>query len=117
MNLSNLSRKQVIPNIVDQEWYKQKSSKYTGMFRFCFWRFGEWIEVSSCDLLAFRSVSIRLSLTIGFRVEMVNLYSHTQKKRANFGHRWSRRLMQSIAVHDKYVFIAFRVESMVHMRL
>uniref|UniRef100_A0A0N4Z0X0 Calpain catalytic domain-containing protein n=1 Tax=Parastrongyloides trichosuri TaxID=131310 RepID=A0A0N4Z0X0_PARTI len=39
----------VIPNDQDQEW--KEGNKYTGCFRFCFWRFGEWLEVVVDDLL------------------------------------------------------------------
>ncbi|CEF61728.1 Peptidase C2, calpain, catalytic domain and Peptidase C2, calpain, large subunit, domain III and Peptidase C2, calpain, domain III and Peptidase C2, calpain family-containing protein [Strongyloides ratti] len=41
--------KKVIPNENDQEW--KEGNIYTGCFRFCFWRFGEWLEVVIDDLL------------------------------------------------------------------
>ncbi|KAK0403836.1 hypothetical protein QR680_017149 [Steinernema hermaphroditum] len=39
----------VIPDAEDQEWAPDRP--YAGIFRFCFWRFGEWIEVVIDDLL------------------------------------------------------------------
>uniref|UniRef100_A0A914YFP4 Calpain catalytic domain-containing protein n=1 Tax=Panagrolaimus superbus TaxID=310955 RepID=A0A914YFP4_9BILA len=39
----------VIPEWETQEW--DPSNKYCGIFRFRFWRFGEWIEIVIDDLL------------------------------------------------------------------
>lgn len=37
--------------ISSQEWDDARPEKYTGMFRFHFWRLGEWIEVVIDDRL------------------------------------------------------------------
>ncbi|CAI5448780.1 unnamed protein product [Caenorhabditis angaria] len=42
----------VIPDAEEQEWSAQ--NKYCGIFRFRFWRFGEWVEVVIDDLLPTR---------------------------------------------------------------
>ena len=42
----------VIPD--GQEW-DSTSNDYTGIFQFCFWRFGRWIDVIIDDLLPCRS--------------------------------------------------------------
>ncbi|VDM99133.1 unnamed protein product [Thelazia callipaeda] len=42
----------VIPNANEQEWTNGNS--YCGIFRFCFWRFDQWIEVVIDDLLPTR---------------------------------------------------------------
>ncbi|VDO28898.1 unnamed protein product [Onchocerca flexuosa] len=44
--------KKVIPDTSGQEW--TENNKYCGIFRFCFWRFGNWIEVVIDDLLPTR---------------------------------------------------------------
>lgn len=41
----------IIPDIDDQEWNPQETSKYHGIFRFRFWRQGELTEVVIDDLL------------------------------------------------------------------
>ena len=41
----------MIPDYKDQEFNPEKSEDYQGIFRFRFWRFGEWIEVVIDDLL------------------------------------------------------------------
>ncbi|GMT04963.1 hypothetical protein PENTCL1PPCAC_27137 [Pristionchus entomophagus] len=42
----------VIPLPDDQEWSGKR--RYCGIFRFCFWRFGRWIEIVIDDLLPTR---------------------------------------------------------------
>ncbi|EJD74438.1 calpain-5 [Loa loa] len=41
--------KKVIPDASGQEW--TSSNNYCGIFRFCFWRFNQWIEIVIDDLL------------------------------------------------------------------
>ncbi|NXO91056.1 CAN5 protein, partial [Certhia brachydactyla] len=42
---------QVIPDYNEQEWDPKNPRKYSGIFRFRFWCFGEWTEVVVDDLL------------------------------------------------------------------
>jgi calpain-5 len=41
----------VIPDYKKQEWNDQKPEEYQGVFKFQFWRYGEWTEVVVDDLL------------------------------------------------------------------
>ncbi|XP_071086234.1 calpain-5-like [Haliotis cracherodii] len=41
----------VIPDATGQEWDDQKPDNYQGIFRFMFWRYGEWTEVVIDDHL------------------------------------------------------------------
>ena len=41
----------VIPEIKKQEWDPEDVGKYQGIFKFRFWRQGEWTEVVVDDLL------------------------------------------------------------------
>ena len=45
----------VIPDHKEQEWDSQHPEKYGGIFRFRFWRYGEWIEVVIDDMLPTRN--------------------------------------------------------------
>jgi len=47
----------VIPDVQDQEWDAENPGKYSGVFRFRFWRFGRWIEVLVDDLIPTRNGS------------------------------------------------------------
>lgn len=44
----------VIPNGSEQEWSKSQPERYCGIFHFCFWRFGRWVDVVVDDLLPTR---------------------------------------------------------------
>ncbi|CAG9532196.1 unnamed protein product [Cercopithifilaria johnstoni] len=44
--------KKVIPDAIGQEW--TDNNNYCGIFCFCFWRFGKWIEIVIDDLLPTR---------------------------------------------------------------
>ncbi|ESP04935.1 hypothetical protein LOTGIDRAFT_205978 [Lottia gigantea] len=41
----------VIPDSKEQEWDDQKPEEYQGIFKFQFWRFGEWTEIVIDDFL------------------------------------------------------------------
>ncbi|XP_076435839.1 calpain-5-like [Babylonia areolata] len=41
----------VIPDYKDQDWNEEKPEEYQGIFRFLFWRTGQWTEVVVDDLL------------------------------------------------------------------
>lgn len=41
----------VVPDATDQEWDPNVPDKYSGVFRFHFWRFGNWLEVLVDDLI------------------------------------------------------------------
>jgi len=45
----------VVPDWPDQEWDPQNLDKYSGVFKFRFWRFGRWIEVLVDDLIPTRN--------------------------------------------------------------
>uniref|UniRef100_A0A915KDW4 Calpain catalytic domain-containing protein n=1 Tax=Romanomermis culicivorax TaxID=13658 RepID=A0A915KDW4_ROMCU len=45
----------VIPEALEQEWDKNKPERYCGIFHFCFWRFGHWVDVVIDDLLPTRN--------------------------------------------------------------
>jgi len=44
----------VVPEAQDQEWDIEYPDKYSGIFRFQFWRFGNWLEVLVDDLIPTR---------------------------------------------------------------
>jgi len=44
----------VVPDARDQEWDPDAPDKYSGVFRFHFWRFGNWLEVLVDDLIPTR---------------------------------------------------------------
>jgi len=41
----------VVPDARDQEWDQDMPDRYSGVFRFQFWRFGNWLEVLVDDLI------------------------------------------------------------------
>ncbi|KAL8595643.1 hypothetical protein ACOMHN_025679 [Nucella lapillus] len=41
----------VIPDDKDQDWNDEKPEEYQGIFRFLFWRYGQWTEMVVDDLL------------------------------------------------------------------
>ncbi|KAL4659687.1 calpain-5-like [Arapaima gigas] len=43
--------KRVIPNWKEQEWDPNHTENYCGIFHFCFWIFGEWVDVVIDDRL------------------------------------------------------------------
>jgi len=44
----------VVPDAEDQDWDPAQPGKYSGVFRFQFWRFGRWMEVLVDDLIPTR---------------------------------------------------------------
>jgi len=45
----------VVPDAEDQDWDPDTADKYSGVFRFHFWRFGSWLEVLVDDLIPTRN--------------------------------------------------------------
>ena len=58
----HLNFAQVIPDHKDQEW--GPDNEYSGVFRFRFWRFGQWVEVCVDDLLPCSRDEIQYTLEI-----------------------------------------------------